>query len=396
VTSNVGTGSQIINLTGTVAVLSLSTPVVPSGQDGIALSSPITATATGGVPPYTFTTSLSSSSGSWSLTSSGANVSITGTPTVSGPIPFTITVTDHAGTQATVNAVLHAGSITLSQPVLGPSYYIVFGEYVPVAASTMASGGTPPYQFSVTYPANTGTWTMSTPDGINGYLSLLPLAPGAFPFTINVTDATGATGTVVSTMYVQQMETIVQVTDQVYTYPTATKVNLTGVVSAGPFAFEPMDPSAPGPTGTVDFLLDGVDLNEPQTVVNGQNPIPAGIIVDVLFHTIDATYSGDANYTNSAYDIPITVNGNRAQTITFPGNGLNVPVGSTVALTASASSGLPVTYYMSAGGTGSGSLDASGTNLIVSSAGYVFVCAQQNGDKSFAPAPTVCATFNAQ
>jgi hypothetical protein len=252
----------------------------------------------------------------------------------------------------------------------------------------MASGGTPPYKFTVTYPPNTGTWTASTPDGINGYISLLPITAGALPFTINVTDATGATGSVIGTVYVQQMGTIVQVMDQPKYFPSVTQMVLTGRISTAPFGT--VDPSAATPTGTVDFLIDGVDQDDPQPVFSGDT-LPIGINVDVLFHTIDATYSGDTNYSNSAYDVPVTVNGNRPQTITFL-SGLNVSVGSTVALTAYASSGLPVSYSVF---SGPGTLDASGTNLIVTGPGTIAVAAQQNGDQSFAAANTVYANFYA-
>ena len=395
VASNVGTGSQIINLTGTVSALSLSTPVVPNAQDGTALSSPITSTATGGIPPYTFATSLTASSGTWSLTSSGANVSISGTPTVSGAIPFTITVTDHAGTQASVNGVLHAGTITLSQTgycPYCPQVLITFGQAIFAAATTSASGGTAPYRFSMgSYPAGSGSWTISTPDGINAYVSLTPIATGGMPFSIDVMDANGATGSVTGILYVQPVGTTVQAEVQQQQEATETKLALNGLVSAA--AFGGVVSNAPTPTGTVDFLLDGVDQNDPQTVVAGINPFPAVLDVDILFHTIAVTYSGDANYNQSSSATPVTVNGNRTQTITFPGNGLSIPENVQVALTAYASSGLPVTYAVV---SGPGMLDTTGMNLIATGSGQIVVSAYQAGDQSFAPSNYAYANFIAQ
>jgi len=204
-------------------------------------------------------------------------------------------------------------------------------------------------------------------------------------------DANGATGSVTGILYVQPVGTTVQAEVQQQQEATETKLALNGLVSAA--AFGGVVSNAPTPTGTVDFLLDGVDQNDPQTVVAGINPFPAVLDVDILFHTIAVTYSGDANYNQSSSATPVTVNGNRTQTITFPGNGLSIPENVQVALTAYASSGLPVTYAVV---SGPGMLDTTGMNLIATGSGQIVVSAYQAGDQSFAPSNYAYANFIAQ
>ena len=64
-----------------------------------------------------------------------------------------------------------------------------------------------------------------------------------------------------------------------------------------------------------------------------------------------------------------------------------------MALTAYASSGLPVTYFVQ---SGNATLDASGMNLIATGPGQIVVSAYQAGDQSFAPSNYAYANFIAQ
>lgn len=79
-----------------------------------------------------------------------------------------------------------------------------------------------------------------------------------------------------------------------------------------------------------------------------------------------------------------------AQTVTFPPPG-NQPVGTPAfALSASASSGLPVTYMVL-----SGPATLSGNQLTIAGPGSVTVQASQPGDATYLPAPSVSHSFNA-
>jgi hypothetical protein len=85
------------------------------------------------------------------------------------------------------------------------------------------------------------------------------------------------------------------------------------------------------------------------------------------------------------------INGNRPQIISFSG-GLSAPVGSTTALTAHASSGLPITYTVL---SGPAIIDQTGTNLVTNGTGTVTVEADQSGDNNFAAANSATANFTA-
>ncbi|HZL27251.1 MAG TPA: Ig-like domain repeat protein [Acidobacteriaceae bacterium] len=100
-------------------------------------------------------------------------------------------------------------------------------------------------------------------------------------------------------------------------------------------------------------------------------------------HSITAVYSGDKNYSGSTSDPSIvTVTGN-AQTITL--GALPIPVygGGTFNVTATSSSGLPVTFTVISGpATGAGPFTITG-------AGIVMLQANQLGGSGFGPAPAV-------
>ncbi len=143
---------------------------------------PVTMTATGGTGTgYTFSaTGLPTG-----LTMSAAGT-ISGTPTVSGTFPYTVTVTDSAGHTGTFNC-----SVTVAPPVSATCVVINAIQNVAITPVTMtATGGTGSgYTFSAT-GLPTGL-TMST----NGTISGTPTVSGTFPYTVTVTDSGGHTGT---------------------------------------------------------------------------------------------------------------------------------------------------------------------------------------------------------
>jgi hypothetical protein len=108
--------------------------------------------------------------------------SINGTSGAAGSFTFAIAVSDSAGANATTNysLTINAGvslqTISLADALIGSTY----------AQSLQATGGTPPYTWSVTNGA--------LPDGItldanSGTLSGIPSAVGSFSFTLRATDS---------------------------------------------------------------------------------------------------------------------------------------------------------------------------------------------------------------
>ena len=113
-------------------------------------------------------------------------VSIVGYPTTAGTYPFHLTGTDSAGLTAgwDYSITIVAPAISISPATLRPGTVSV--QY---SVTFTASGGTPPYTFSLP----NGSILVFSPAQLSssGTLLFTPLAPGVSSFTIQVTDSTG-------------------------------------------------------------------------------------------------------------------------------------------------------------------------------------------------------------
>ena len=180
-------GEQAVRILAPVAAPPLSvttTSPLPTGTVGLPYAQ--TLLATGGTPPYAWTTIFGSLPAGVNLSSSG---SITGTPTASGSFLVTFQVTDSASVTATatlgvvINPAAPGGLTITTQPNMIPGAVGV--AYNQVLA---ASGGTPPYTFTVvsgSLPTGLGL----TPSGL---ISGTPVTAGTSAFTIRLNDNTGA------------------------------------------------------------------------------------------------------------------------------------------------------------------------------------------------------------
>ena len=145
-----------------------------------------TLTATGGTGPYTWTVSAGSLPDGLTLSSDGI---LSGTPALAGSFSFTARAEDSlhvAGTKAfTLVISATAPAITTTSPLADGVIEVSY------ARSLTASGGTSPYNWSVT--------SGSLPGGVSlnsaGQLSGTPSATGTFTFTVQATDANGLTDT---------------------------------------------------------------------------------------------------------------------------------------------------------------------------------------------------------
>ena len=168
------------NCSVTVAPPISATCVVINAVQNVPIT-PVTMTATGGTGTgYTF-----SATGLPTGLTMSSNGTISGTPTVSGTFPYTVTVTDSAGNKGSFNC-----SVTVIPPISATCVVINAVQNVPITPVTMtATGGTGTgYTFSaVGLP--TGL-TMSS----NGTISGTPTVSGTFPYTVTVTDSAGNKG----------------------------------------------------------------------------------------------------------------------------------------------------------------------------------------------------------
>jgi len=159
----------------------ITTTTLPDGIAGVAYDE--TLQATGGTPPYTW--SLDSGSLPAGLTLDPATGDLTGTPTTATTSPFTAKVTD-ADSQTDLQAL----SITIEPaPVEPPTITttsLADGTVGVAYAQTLeATGGTPPYAWSLASGALPGGLVL---DAATGAVSGTPTTSGTYSFTAQVTD----------------------------------------------------------------------------------------------------------------------------------------------------------------------------------------------------------------
>ena len=161
-----------------------------SGQLGVAYSSGLM--ASGGVAPFSF--SIIAGSLPPGLMLNPSTGAITGTPTTAGTFSFTAQVMDSSGNSAR-GTVTASCSITITTPPaqLALMCAAATGEAgVAYSSSLTATGGVPPYAFSITGG--------SLPNGLNlnpttGAIAGTPTAAGTFSFTAQVQDSSGNSAT---------------------------------------------------------------------------------------------------------------------------------------------------------------------------------------------------------
>jgi hypothetical protein len=149
---------------------------------GTAYDQPESFTATGGTGPYTYSVTLGALPTGLTLTGD----TITGTPTVAGTFDFNITATDADPSHFTVSRrytiTINPQPLTLiPQPDPAPTIETTVFSLVTV----IASGGTPPYIYSVTGYLPPGM----TLNADTGVISGSPITTGDFTFQITATDS---------------------------------------------------------------------------------------------------------------------------------------------------------------------------------------------------------------
>jgi uncharacterized protein (TIGR03437 family) len=167
-----------------VAGVSISTASLAGGTVGVPYSQVLA--AAGGTPPYRWSVSSGALAAGLGLDPAGA---IGGTPSAAGTFSLTIQVTDSGGgTASRAFAVTIAPAVQplkINTPAALPG-----GATGSVYLQTFsASGGTPPYNWSLT----SGSLPLSLQFNASGILTGTPIVDGNFTFTVQVADAAGAT-----------------------------------------------------------------------------------------------------------------------------------------------------------------------------------------------------------
>ena len=140
-----------------------------------------TVTAKGGVQPYMWTVASGTLPPGLSLSTSGV---ISGTPTTLGTTTFKVQVTDSQSPTAAINVATK--SITVNAPLAVQTSSLTAGSLnVPYTAVLAATGGVPPYAWTVTSGALPAGLTLST----TGLISGTPTTQGVASFTVQVSDS---------------------------------------------------------------------------------------------------------------------------------------------------------------------------------------------------------------
>ncbi|HUB82157.1 MAG TPA: putative Ig domain-containing protein, partial [Bryobacteraceae bacterium] len=263
------------NYTLTIAPpLSINTQgTPPAGTVNVAYV-PFTVTATGGTPPY----SWSSSTLPPGLTIGSATGTITGTPTAIAGSPYTamIKVTDANGTTATANYVISIGALPL-QFITGLLPPGVVGAPYPYT-SIRVQGGVGNYSWKIS-----GLPPGLTTDS-NGDISGTPTTATGSPFsvTVTVTDATATSLTATFPLVINSVLTV------------ATPTMLPGGTLNA--AYTPTTVTAAGGLSPYTWAATG---------------LPAGLSINVATGVISGT---PTTATGSPYSVTVTVTDSTGKT----------------------------------------------------------------------------------
>ncbi len=164
------------------------TPVLPLVISPAALPAAVinvpystTLTSVGGVGPFTWAIASGTLPPGLSISAGGV---ISGTPTVLGSTTFKVQVTDSQTPTAAVDIATE--SITVNQPLAVSTTSLTSGSVgVPYSAALSATGGVPPYTWSITTGTLPAGLTLST----SGFISGTPTNQETQTFTVQVSDS---------------------------------------------------------------------------------------------------------------------------------------------------------------------------------------------------------------
>ena len=182
-----------VSITIAPAPLAITTGTLPNGTVGVVYSSTIG--VTGGTSPYTCTITAGTLPAGLGL---GANCLVSGTPTTAGTSTLTVKATDSSNPILSTSGqvaitIVAAPVLTINSPPSGT-------VGTPYTGTIPVSGGTAPYNCTITAGALPSGLTLGTGCSISG----TPIVAGSSTVTVKATDstspATTSTGTVTLTI----------------------------------------------------------------------------------------------------------------------------------------------------------------------------------------------------
>ena len=280
-----GQESGFATLTVGKPTLAITTSSLANGTVGTAYSQ--TLTASNGIAPYTWSITSGALPAGLSL-ATGTGI-ISGSPAQGGTGNFVVQVKDSSSTPMTATASL---AITVVYPPITVAATGLQNGTVgtPYSLGLSASGGLPPYAWSITSGALPAGLTLAASTGV---ISGIPMAAGASGFTVQVADSQSppATGSASFTITIAPAPLVPVVTASVNpsTITEGQSPTLTATLSGS---------GATAPTGTVQFLSNGANIGPPVTVSAGTATLSnQTFFTQTGVYSITASYSGDTVYT---------------------------------------------------------------------------------------------------
>ncbi|MBV9158892.1 MAG: Ig-like domain repeat protein [Acidobacteriaceae bacterium] len=394
-------GTGIGTLTGTtLTVTEAGTFIIQASQPGNAnysAATPVQATLVVNAATQTITFATPPAV----TYTSGLTVNLTGDATASSGLPVTYTLqsggTGQGGITGTTLTVTQAGAFVIQASQPGNANY---SAATPVQATLVVNAATQTITFSTPPPA---TYTT----GLTVNLAGAATATSSLPVTYTLqSGGTGIGSLIGTTLTVTQAGTLVIQASQSgnANYSAATPVQATLVVNAASQTVTFSTPQALTYASGLTANLAGdatASSGLPvtytlQTGGTGLGSIAGATLTVTQAGTfvIQASQSGNANYSAAAPAQATLVVNAASQTITFATPpAVTFTSGLTVNLAGDAtpSSGLAVTYTLQAGGTGLGSI--TGTTLTVTQAGTFVIQASQPGNANYSAATPAQATL---
>jgi hypothetical protein len=330
------------------------------------------------------------------------SVNAPGAATPTGTVSFYDVDTSHLLGAGTVSA--GAATFTTTLPTGTHSVFAVYGGDANVAGSTsstltqaanqdatttvvVSSSGSTSYGNGVTFTATvaanapgsgTPTGTLTFYDGGTQVGSPVTLSGGVATISTAglpvgsdaITAVYGGDANYSTSTSAAVTQTVAQATTSTVLTATANpsvygqSVTFTATVSVAT--------GAGTPTGTVSFSIDGWPLSTVNVAADGTATLTTGSLA-AAGHSVDAVYSGDADFGGStATTLPQTVNA-AATTTTVTSSAASAPFGQAVTLTATVATiapgtGLPVgstvTFYEDGSSIGTGTVQNDGTAML--------------------------------
>ena len=363
-----------------ISLQAASTTVVYPGATNLTacLAPATTAIATGSIGIYDGTTLLTTAA----LLGNGCVYWYIAPGLSAGSHPLTAAYSgdknNAAGASAPTLLTVSPAPVSLAVATGGASIPLGVSFHATVTASSNA--GSPPG--SITYSLDGGAAVSVPLTGGNASLVIGQLSAGSHQVTVSYAQQANyaAAAPVTESFTVTSAPVKVALTPSAFSTTAGTQVTFTAIVTSG-------TTSAPNATGSVSFsngsaLLATVPVNASGHAVYSTS-LSAGS------STITATFTGAGNYGTGSASVNIAVSA-ASQTITFAGlpatatyaSGLSYP------LTATATSGLPVSYAVT------GPAAISGSTLAITAAGTVTVTASQAGNNNYTAAKSVAHTIS--